>query len=417
MNKDEMMSWFYGLGMHGIRLGLDTTSELMNRLGNPQNDIKTIHIAGTDGKGSTSAMIESILRESGLKTGLYTSPHILEFNERIRVNGVSIPDDVLEGYVKIVRKHIEDMKSEGIQCTFFEAATAIAFLYFRDVKTDYAVIEVGMGGRFDATNIITPEVSVITNISLEHREYLGDTVEKIAFEKAGIIKKGVPVVTVNKSPAVDVIRKTAEDVGAEVVIPSTVEIISTDRTSTVISYNNEKYTVGLVGEHQARNAVSAIEAVRHINRKITEENIHRGLEKVYWPCRLQWFPEENLIIDVSHTAEGSKVSFETVKKLYGKVTVVFGILGDKDIETIAHNLSAIASKVIVTVPESERAASPDTVIDAVKKYTPDVSFIQNVGDALSEAMKTRNSETVLVTGSLFMAEGAMRWLKRTSVGY
>ncbi len=417
MNKDEMISWFYGLGSHGIRLGLENITELMNRLENPQNSFRSVHIAGTDGKGSTSAMIESILRQSGIKTGLYTSPHILNFNERMRVNGASISDNELEEYVKTVREQIEDMSSQGKQCTFFEAATAIAFLFFRDRGVEYAVIEVGMGGRFDATNIITPEVSVITNISLEHREYLGDTVEKIAFEKAGIIKKGVPVVTVNKGPAMDVIRKTAENNGSEIVIPKNAEIISMDRTSTAIDYCGEKYTVNSVGEHQARNAVSAIEAVRHISHKITSKDIHRGLENVYWPCRLEWFPEENMVIDVSHTAAGSKVSFETVKKLYGKVTVVFGILGDKDIGTIAENLSEIASKVIVTVPGSERAASPDIVVDTVKKHISDVTFVRNIDDAISEAMKIRGDDVILITGSLFMAEGAMKWLKRTSVGY
>ena len=414
MNKDEMTSWLYGLSIHGIKLGLTNITELLKRLGNPQDAFKAIHVAGTDGKGSTCATIESILRCSGIRTGLYTSPHILDFNERMRVNGVPITDGELEHYVSKIKHHIEEMRAEGMLCTFFEAATAIAFDFFRDKGVEYAVVEVGMGGRFDATNIICPEVSVITNISMEHTEYLGDTLEKIAYEKAGIIKKGIPVITSNDGVALDVIKDVASSLSTEITVVNGVSVTYLGERMTRAVYKDKEYDIDLVGRYQARNAALAIEAVSKLGLDL---NISEGLRTVYWPCRLQKMDDHPIIVDVSHTAAGSKVAFDAVKEIYGHVTVVFGILGDKDIESISRNLSEIASKIIVTSPHSDRAAQRDVVMDAIRRYNKDVEYIEDIDRAIDKAISIRDGENVLITGSLFMAEGAMRWLRRTSVGY
>ena len=418
MSKDDVISWLYGLSVHGVKLGLRNITELLHRLGDPQESFRTIHVAGSDGKGSTCSMIYSILRSSGIKAGLYTSPHILEFNERISVSGKDISDRQLVKYARIVKDEIEEMRKEGMQCTFFEAATAIAVLHFRDSDVEYAVIEVGMGGRFDATNVIDPDVTVITNISMEHTEYLGSTIEEIAYQKAGIIKEEVPVVTINSGPALEVIRDVAYGLDSDLIMPHTPRLISLSQDSTVMEYDGTEFTIGIPGDYQTVNASMALEAVRCLgDGRITVKTESKGLKNVRWPCRIEKMDGYPLIIDVSHTFEGSRAAFRNIENIYGKVTVVFGILSDKDIEGIAKNLSCIASKVIVTSPQSERAADIDKVFKEVSKHVVDVELIEDVSDAIDRAMSIRGDENVLITGSLFMAEGAMKWLKRTSAGY
>ncbi|MDR1954978.1 MAG: bifunctional folylpolyglutamate synthase/dihydrofolate synthase, partial [Candidatus Methanoplasma sp.] len=213
---NDALSWLYSFTLHGMKLGLDNTRDLLKRLGDPQNEMKYIHVGGTDGKGSISACIASILISSDIRTGLYTSPHIEEVNERITVDGEKITNAEIEKILGQIKGCVAEMAAEGKTPTFFELVTAMAFLHFRNKGVEYAVMEVGMGGRLDSTNVIVPEVSVIGNISMEHTEYLGDTIEKIAFEKAGIIKPGVPCVTLNNEPAFSVLKKAAEDRGAPI---------------------------------------------------------------------------------------------------------------------------------------------------------------------------------------------------------
>lgn len=417
-NEDMSLKWLYGLSKHGIKLGLKNITELLKRLGNPHNSFRSIHVAGTDGKGSTCAMLASIFNHSGIKTGLYTSPHILEFNERISISGKNISDEDLATLIMAVKPHVEKMREDGMQCTFFEVATAVAFLYFKEQKVEYAIVEVGMGGRYDATNVITPEVSVITNISLEHTEYLGDTIEKIAFEKAGIIKKGIPVVTMNSGKALDVIIDVASETGANIFVADECEIVALSENFTVMQYGGKEYTIGIPGDYQAINAEMVIEAVAHTscyNR--LEPHVREGLYEVKWPCRMQKIEELPLIIDVSHTGAGSKVMTDNIAEIYGKTTVVFGVLGDKDIDAIAENLSNIASRIYLTMPDSERAAPMDRVEKTVREHIKNVTLCSSFDEAMSKAMKERGNENVLVTGSLFMAEGALKWLKKTYPGY
>lgn len=417
-SKQAILDWLYGLTVHGIKLGLINITELLRRLGNPQDSFRKIHIAGTDGKGSTSAMISTILRASGVRTGLYTSPHIIDFNERISVDGENISDDELSRLTAIMRPMVEDMRKDNMQCTFFEVTTALAFQYFKEKGVEYAVVEVGMGGRFDATNIIVPDVSVITPISVEHTEYLGDTIEKIAFEKAGIIKDGVPVVTVNEGAPLEVIGRKAAETGSEVIRVSKPEDVRTFGDRTEFTYKGERFTVGIPGEYQSVNASMAIEAVRNLPEKDrfighTDE----GLRRTRWPCRMQKLDGLPIILDVSHTKAGSRVLADNISKIYGKVTVVFGVLSDKDIEGIAVNLSEIAARIVVTTPVSERSADIKIVEEAVRKHIQDVTVIPSIDDAFDRAMEIRGEGMVLITGSFIMAEDALKWLKRTSAGF
>lgn len=416
LNKDEILQWLYGLGVHGIKLGLRNITELLHRLGDPQRSFRTVHVAGTDGKGSTCAMIHSILDTAGIKTGLYTSPHLVDFNERISVSGVQITDSELSKLAERLMGAVEDMAKSGMLCTFFEVTTAIAFMHFRNKGAEYAVIEVGMGGRFDATNVIVPEVSVITNISLEHTEYLGGTVDKIAFEKAGIIKDGVPVVTMNRGVALDVIRNIAEAKGSELIVTEDPRITGMSADSVTMVYRDCNYVIGIPGEFQAQNAAMAVDAVGFLScRDRIEGHIVDGLKNVRWPGRMQKIAGMPIIIDVSHTAAGAKVLAENIKELYGTVTVVFGVLSDKDIDGISRSLASIASKMVLTEPGSERAMPMDRVKSVMCRYMDDVRCASDVGSAIEEALKIRDDGMVLVTGSLFMAGDALKWLRKTSV--
>ena len=417
-SKQEIIDWLYGLTVHGIKLGLTNITELLHRIGDPQDSFRKIHIAGTDGKGSTSEMISSILRTAGVRTGLYTSPHIIDFNERISVDGENISDADLKILTSVIMPIVEGMREEGMQCTFFEVTTALAFLYFKEKDVEYAVIEVGMGGRFDATNIIVPDVSVITRISLEHTEYLGDTTEKISAEKAGIIKPGVPAVTVNDGTALDVIAAKAAENGSELIRVKPPEEVSVFPDRTEFVYRGKRYSVGIPGRYQSENASMAVEAVSCL--PMSERYvpyIAEGLQKARWPCRMQKLDNLPIILDVTHTKAGGEALAENIAEIYGKVTVVFGVLSDKDIDGIARSISAIASKIIVTIPVSDRAADISEVENAVMKYSDDVMVIESINDAFDKAMEIRGDEDILITGSFIMAEDALKWLKRTSAGF
>lgn len=417
---DPIAGWLYGRQMHGIRLGLENITELLRRLGDPQRSFRSVHVAGTDGKGSTCACTESMLRASGFKTGLYTSPNLTEFNERIKVMGEDISDGRISEYAGKLRPIVEDMDAKGSRCTFFEVTTAMAFMHFRDEGVDYAVVEVGLGGRYDATNVLEPDVCIICNISLEHTEYLGDTVEKIAYQKAGILKKGVPCITLNPEPAFGIIAEVARDVGAPLarVFPDDIEIIKNTRGGVSFRYKGGEYFVSIPGRHQARNAALALEAVSRLDIGGCFGCCARdGLSTVRWPCRMELLPGLPVIMDVTHTRAGSEDLAHDIAEIYGKVTVVFGALGDKDIEHIAGNLSTIAKRMIVTSPCSERAAPLEDVARIVHRHTADAETAPDVGRAIEMALEGRGDEMILVTGSFYMAGDALRWLRRTFAGF
>lgn len=420
-DKEQFLSWLYGLSVHGIKLGLRNITELLERLGNPQEAFSSVHVAGTDGKGSVCAIISAVLIDGKVRTGTFTSPHILNFNERITVDGVPITDEELACMASVTVPHVKAMAGKGMLCTFFEVTTAIAFLYFKEKGVEYAVVEVGMGGRFDATNVIVPEVSIINNISLEHTEYLGNTIEEIAFEKAGIIKEGVPCVTINPEPALSVIRKVAEERRSPLtrINPDDISVISVSAEGTEFTYKEEKYFVSIPGRHQARNASIAIEALSKL--KIYGHRcrcrIKPGLSKINWPCRMQRVEGTPFIVDVSHTFAGSSCLSSDIRDIYGKVLVVFGILGDKDIEHVSKNISDIASRIILTKPDSVRAAPLERISEIMAKYSDVVAIRESVGDAMDLALSIREpDELILVTGSFYMAGDALKWLEKTYPG-
>ncbi len=384
MRYEEALDYIYSREKFGMKLGLENIKELLEKLGNPEKKFKSVHIAGTKGKGSVCAFIASILSEQGFKVGMFTSPHLVDFRERIIVGGRMIGKKHLASLVErikpLIRKH-----------TYFEVVTAIAFLYFAEQKVDFAVVEVGLGGRLDATNAITPEVSVITNISLDHVEHLGDTIDKIAFEKAGIIKPGVPVVVSEKGPWLSVIKKAAQKKGS-IVYPA----------------KKKRFKISLKGEFQQRNAAAAVEAVNVLRKKgikISCGAVEKGLLSAEWPGRLE-FAAENLIFDCCHNSRSAEVLASEIKRMKIKdVVLVIGIMKDKDIKSICSYLEPLAKEVVITRPEMERAAMPEDIARFIKKKK--ATIIMNVKDAVEYArLKAGKKGFALVTGSIFTVGSA-----------
>ncbi len=409
------LGWFDGLTRRGVKPGLENTEELLRRIGDPREGMRYVHVAGTDGKGSVCAMVESVLKASGIRVGAFTSPHIMRVNECIRIDGEEISDADLDQLIGMVRPHVEAMSAEGKECTNFEVLTVLALEYFSLISADIAVIEVGMGGRLDSTNVITPDVSVINNIGMEHTEFLGDTIQKIALEKAGIMKPGVPCVTMNPDEVFEVLEKHAAEVGCPLirVRQTDVEVMASWPDCVDMVYRGESYTVALPGRHQARNASLAIEAVMALpefDGQISE-HLSEGLETVSWPCRMQKLLAEPIILDVTHTKNGARCLHSDVSEIYGKVALVLAMLNDKDIDGVSRELAPIAERVYVAAPGSPRAASPEKVAETMSRYHEVDGVFPTVEAALDAALEERDDLNVLVTGSFRTAEDALRWLQ------
>lgn len=399
----------------GIRPGLDSTIELLRRVGDPHAGMRFIHVAGTDGKGSVCAMVESILRASGLRVGAFTSPHILKVNESIRLEGEDIPDRDLEQVLGEIRPHVEALASEGVVCTRFEVLTVAALLYFRTVSAEIAVIEVGMGGRLDSTNVVTPEVAVINNIGMEHMDYLGRTIEAIALEKAGIMKPGVPCVTMNPDPVYRVLEAHAAEVGCPIrrVMDTDAEVMASWPECVDMVYGGELYTVYLPGRHQARNASLAIEAVSLLQdyEERISAHVHEGLESVSWPCRMQKLLAEPIIMDVTHTVNGAVCLGSDIAEIYGKVVLVLAMLCDKDVDGVSRMLAPVAERVFIAEPDSPRAMSAEDTARIVSSHMRVDGVYCTVAEAMDAAMDARDDLNVLVTGSFRTAEDALKWLQ------
>jgi dihydrofolate synthase / folylpolyglutamate synthase len=399
LNYKQALAWLYGLQRFGIKLGLENIQRLiaeLSRSGGFQatgGDLeialpcKVIHVAGTNGKGSVCAMIDSICRAQGYRTGLFISPHLVTFRERIRVNGEMISEDAVADGLTMIRDLIADWDPHP---TFFEVTTALALKHFGDAKIDIAILETGLGGRLDATNSVQSDVSVITPIGLDHEEWLGNTLAQIAGEKAGIIKPGVPVVSAPQRPqAEQVIRARAAECGAP------------------LRFVNETYhasPVALRGEYQKQNAAIAIAAVQAANIQLGEKAIVRGLATIDWPARFQKW-DERTIIDGAHNPGAARVLAQTWCQVFGdqKATLVLAVLADKDLRGICEALAPIAASVLLPKIRSERAADPEELSKVLSDITPPLpcSITPTVGDALVLARAKPNP--ILITGSLHFA--------------
>ena len=336
----------------GIKVGLEHTYELLNRCGNPHNNLRTIHLAGTNGKGSTAAMVQSILRNAGLKVGLYTSPHLVSFNERIRVNGTQVSNNFIIDFMKKFNDDIDEIKS-----TFFETTTVLALCYFNYKKVDVAVIETGLGGRLDSTNVLDTDLTIITPIDIDHQNILGHTIKEIASEKAGIIKKNTPVISSHQHKEVmKILSNRAKSINTKIIIPQKPEKITIDYFSTRFNVNNKSFSIPLLGEHQADNAALAIQAVRIFKPKLNYNIISDGLINTVWPGRFHLLDKKlPIFYDVAHNQAGINSIRNTLKYLnvHKKVGLII-LKEDKDIDNIAHSLNGLFNELIVsTIPDSQ----------------------------------------------------------------
>ncbi len=391
MNYEETLKYISGVPKFSKTLGNADLLRLLDYLGNPQNSLKFIHIAGTNGKGSTAAMTAEILKTAGFKVGLYVSPFINIFNERIQINGEYIPDSSLSEIAGKVRSSIEKLQ---IEISEFAQITAMAFLYFFDQACDYVVLETGLGGRLDATNVITtPVVCVITKIGLDHTEYLGDTIEKITLEKCGIIKKGIPVVTCSNqnSEALSVIRNEAEKMGS----------------SLVISKDYSEYPISLTGDYQQKNASVAISVCRLLN--VPENAIKFGLSHTHFPARFE-FLKENLIIDGAHNPDGALALISSLRALNRPVTIVTAMMEDKDVDSVCRLFSDFSEDIIVTQIDIPRCISAKSLAEKYnncgRTCVIDTDCIHAVENALS------GGGTVCVCGSLYLAAEIRKFYTR-----
>ncbi|MDU7441631.1 MAG: folylpolyglutamate synthase/dihydrofolate synthase family protein, partial [Clostridium sp.] len=362
MTYEEAMEYISNVGMFGSNYGLERTHRLLELLGSPQNKLKLIHIAGTNGKGSTTSMISKVLIGMGFKVGMYTSPYLEVFEERIQINGVNIPKDKLIDNLENVKYAVSKVIEEGYEHpTEFEIITALMFLYFYNEKIDYGVIEVGLGGRLDSTNVIIPKVSVITSISMDHINILGNTIEEIAKEKSGIIKEDVPVILYpQKKEAEDVILKAAHNNNSKVYYVKTddgnLKGIDYDNITQNVQVNglNGIYNVDLplLGEHQILNlcvAIKAVEVLCQVEKiQYNKEIIEESLKDVKWIGRLETLNRKPLIvIDGAHNIDGIRVLKNNIRKYfkYNKMYLLLGILADKQVDEMIKEITPMAEKI------------------------------------------------------------------------
>ncbi|WP_025162344.1 bifunctional folylpolyglutamate synthase/dihydrofolate synthase [Paraclostridium bifermentans] len=420
MNYNEALQFIHESHKFGMRLGLDNIKKLLELLGNPQNNLKIIHVAGTNGKGSTCSFISSILKESGYKVGLYTSPFLETFTERIRVNGENISEEEVGKIVSLIKEKIEIMVSEGYSYpTEFEIVTAMAFYYYNQEKVDFVALEVGLGGRYDATNVIDkPVVSAITSISLDHTGILGDTLAKIAFEKGGIIKENCPtIVYPQQEEASEVIKNICAEKKSKYIECDfkNIEIKSSNINSQIYNCNiNGKelrdLEIKLIGDHQIKNSIVALNVIEYLNdikiTNISEENIRKGLLGTKWPGRIEKISENPMfIIDGAHNEEGAKSLANSIDKYFenkNKILVI-GMLEDKDIDSVLDLLIPKFNKVITTTPDNPRAIDANKLKEKIERYNIEVTCKPNIKEAVDYALEISNKDDVIISaGSLYM---------------
>ena len=410
MNYSEAIQFLYGLQLFGANLGLETPRQLARLAGDPQDRLRFIHVAGTNGKGSTCAMLESIYRAAGLRVGLFTSPHLVSFRERIQVNRQPIPEADLIRLVTEIQRLFETLPP-GTHPTLFEAVTVMALSYFAEQQCDLVIWETGLGGRLDVTNMVTPLASVITNIALDHTQWLGDTLEKIAAEKAGIIKPGIPVITGVEAPkAFQVIEQVAREKNAPLTLPQ------------LPTSNFHLPKVALLGEHQQRNARVAAAVVELLQGclPVSDDQLRSGLATVSWAGRLQLLTRTDgrkILLDGAHNVDGAKTLRQSLETEFAgeRPTFIFGALEDKSWAEICRLLAPLATRVIAVPVASSRTAAPEALARAFQEAN--LACTVATASHLLEALAACQADPfVVITGSLYLVGEALEQLEPSPAG-
>ena len=406
MPEADLLSYLFGLDQFGIKFGLGNIAAIVARLGHPERAFRSVHIAGTNGKGSVTAMIDAALRAAGYRTARYTSPHLMSVNERFVVGGRPIDDRSMYQAIAEVRSAIDALRADGtleVQPTFFEVTTAVAFEIFRRAAVDVTVVEVGLGGRLDATNVITPEASAITSIAFDHQLYLGSTLPAIAGEKAGIIKPGVPVVVG------DMPREARE----------VIEAVAIERRAPIVHANADDVsdrTVGLRGAHQRQNAAVALHVLEVLDARgtrVSREAIDAGLADASWPGRLDLRRLDDgreLLMDAAHNAAGAEALAAYLRTDVGPLPLIFAAMRDKDVDSMLRALLPVVASVTVTRARNARSADPDELGRVVHRIAPamPLAIEPSLSAALDRAWRT--SPRILVAGSIFLLGDVMHAL-------
>ncbi len=407
MDINSALQKLYSLHQFGVKLGLENTIQLLNQIGNPHKNLRSFHVAGSNGKGSTASFMASILTEAGYKVGLYTSPHFVKFNERIRINGKMIEDEFIANYIKDLGEYIEKERP-----TFFETTTALAFKYFDEMKTDYAVIETGLGGRLDATNVIEPLASIITSISLEHTQLLGDTLEKIASEKAGIIKLNTPVF-LGRIPfkAEEIILAKSEELNCNAYRIDDFTIKENNRVK--VSLNGKTFSLysnPLNGEHQFFNCALAIKTLNEVSGIKNGTIISRGIKNVVKNSGIQGRYEifsENpkIIFDSAHNSEGVESfinEFSKEYQNYEESVLIFGAMRDKDILKMIKLLTPFFTKILISQAKYERAASTEEISAVLNNNNIITQPINSPADFIQNFLRKKGKRCLVVLGSMYL---------------
>ena len=409
MDYKEALAYISGVEFFGSKPGFARMTAMLDALGNPQDGMKFVHVAGTNGKGSCAAMTASVLKAAGYKTGLYTSPYLYRFNERMQINGKEIDDAVLAELVTRVKPIAEAMEDHP---TVFEIMTAAALLWYREEACDIVVLEVGLGGRFDATNVIAaPECAVIMNIGLDHTAVLGDTLEQIAFEKAGILKPGTEAVLFQQTESVtEVVRRRCEELGVTLHVPD-FDGIETEFDSLYgqsFTYKGESYALPLLGAHQLKNAATVLEVVEVLRArgwKLEQSDVEHGLYAVHWPGRFELLSEEPLfVVDGGHNPQCAQTVRDNLLHYFPdkRRILLLGILRDKDFAGLTAILDEAADEYICITPQSPRALPAQELADFLNRYNKPVAVCDSIRDGVSLALdRSDDGSVVCAVGSLY----------------
>lgn len=419
--NEENEKYLEQLRLVGSRFGTDCEKELLSLLGNPQDKLRFIHVAGTNGKGSFCSMMSSVLQKQGYKVGLYTSPYIVIFNDRIRVNGLPIAEDDINDLFLRVRQKADTMKTPP---SSFDFITAAAFLWFYETKCDIVVLEVGLGGRYDSTNVIKNSLlSVITGIAFDHTEILGDTIEKIAWEKAGIIKENCPALYGgNDEKALNVIKNECEEKHSELTVknPDSLKILSTTLDGTEFEFDGKEYFIRLLGLYQPANAatvLAAIDVLRKHGFEISETAVKDGLASAVWQARFEKIADEPVVLyDGGHNPQGVRAAVESVRAYFGdkKINLLVGILADKAHGEMAEELAKIADRVICIAPPSPRALPAEALAEEFCEAGANARAANSIKEGVKIALSYK--KPVLVIGSLYSYNDVSESVRNTLKG-
>lgn len=419
--NEENEKYLEQLRLVGSRFGTDCEKELLSLLGNPQDKLRFIHVAGTNGKGSFCSMMSSVLQKQGYKVGLYTSPYIVVFNDRIRVNGLPIAEDDINDLFLRVRQKADTMKTPP---SSFDFITAAAFLWFYETKCDIVVLEVGLGGRYDSTNVIKNSLlSVITGIAFDHTEILGDTIEKIAWEKAGIIKENCPALYGgNDEKALNVIKNECEEKHSELTVknPDSLKILSTTLDGTEFEFDGKEYFIRLLGLYQPANAatvLAAIDVLRKHGFEISETAVKDGLSSAVWQARFEKIADEPVVLyDGGHNPQGVRAAVESVRAYFGdkKMNLLVGILADKAHGEMAEELAKIADRVICIAPPSPRALPAEALAEEFCEAGANARAANSIKEGVKIALSYK--KPVLVIGSLYSYNDVSESVRSTLKG-